>query len=437
MARIKLTAGRIRDFTTDKAQSFLWDSEAPGLAVRATPTGKAVFIFQAKLDGKDIRVTIGDVGTWGIDAARAEARRLGSLIDLGTDPRQEKQERRAAGEAKREEARRQGVTVREAWNAYCEARKARWSPAHYRDHEKLAQDETAKRIRGTGPVKPGVLAALMPLPLKDLTPAKVVTWLEKETKTRPTSAALGYRLLRAFMNWCAEQDEYRGAAQLEAVSTRKVKELVPTTKAREGDSLQREQLRPWFEAMRRIGNPVVAAYLQGLLLTGARSNELLGLKWADVDFQWGSLKLADKVEDVGRIIPLTPYLAGLLAALPRRNEWVFSSVARNSTTGCIADAYLQHTEALQMAGLPHISLHGLRRSFGTLAEWTETPVGIVAQIQGHKPSATAEKHYRRRPLDLLRKWHTKIEGWILEQAGIPQPEEESAGGLRLVEGGKK
>jgi intergrase/recombinase len=48
-------------------------------------------------------------------------------------------------------------------------------------------------------------------------------------------------------------------------------------------------------------------------------------------------------------------------------------------------------------------------------------VGVVAQIQGHKPSATAEKHYRQRPLDLLRLWHTKIEGWILEQAGIKQP----------------
>jgi hypothetical protein len=34
---------------------------------------------------------------------------------------------------------------------------------------------------------------------------------------------------------------------------------------------------------------------------------------------------------------------------------------------------------------------------------------------GHKPSATVEKHYRRRPLDLLRMWHVKIEGWILEQ----------------------
>jgi hypothetical protein len=37
---------------------------------------------------------------------------------------------------------------------------------------------------------------------------------------------------------------------------------------------------------------------------------------------------------------------------------------------------------------------------------------------GHKPSATAEKHYTVRPLDLLRVHHERIESWILEQAGI-------------------
>ena len=42
----------------------------------------------------------------------------------------------------------------------------------------------------------------------------------------------------------------------------------------------------------------------------------------------------------------------------------------------------------------------------------------MAQIQGHKPSALAEKHYRRRPLDMLRMWHDKIEVWMLEQAEI-------------------
>lgn len=55
------------------------------------------------------------------------------------------------------------------------------------------------------------------------------------------------------------------------------------------------------------------------------------------------------------------------------------------------------------------------------------PTGIVAQIMGHKPSALAEKHYRRRPLDLLRMWHVKIEAWILEQAGIELPAEQPEG----------
>jgi hypothetical protein len=37
---------------------------------------------------------------------------------------------------------------------------------------------------------------------------------------------------------------------------------------------------------------------------------------------------------------------------------------------------------------------------------------------GHKPSATAEKHYTVRPLELLAQHHERIEAWILEQAGI-------------------
>jgi intergrase/recombinase len=46
------------------------------------------------------------------------------------------------------------------------------------------------------------------------------------------------------------------------------------------------------------------------------------------------------------------------------------------------------------------------------------PTGVVAQIQGHKQSATAEKHYKRRPLDLLRVHHERIEAWVLERAGF-------------------
>ena len=127
----------------------------------------------------------------------------------------------------------------------------------------------------------------------------------------------------------------------------------------------------------------------------------------------------DKVEGE-RVIPLTPYLAQLLYSLPRRNKWVFSSPQAKS--GRLQDPYRNHANALIMVGLPPVTLHGLRRSFGSLSEWVECPVGIVAQIQGHKPSATAEKHYRVRPLDLLRLWHTKIEKQILDFGGVEQPE---------------
>ena len=98
------------------------------------------------------------------------------------------------------------------------------------------------------------------------------------------------------------------------------------------------------------------------------------------------------------------------------SPWVFSS--SRAEKGYLQEPRIAHNRALAAAGLPHITMHGLRRSFGTLAEWVEAPVGIVAQIQGHKPSAIAEKHYRVRPLDLLRRWHERIEAWMLEQGEL-------------------
>ncbi len=54
---------------------------------------------------------------------------------------------------------------------------------------------------------------------------------------------------------------------------------------------------------------------------------------------------------------------------------------------------------------------------------------------GNKPSAIAEKHYRRRPLDLMRLWHTKIECWMLEQVAVPHEAEHAPGTLRMVKCG--
>lgn len=451
--RVRLTLDRIRKLTPPAGGQavYVFDDDPRQLCVRVTPAGSKSFVFAGKLNRVPLRVTIGDVKVWNLDDARTEARRLQSLIDQGIDPRQEKADkqaameaRKAAAEAQHLEQRRQAVTVGEAWAAYVTARSHKWGDSHKRDHEKAIQPGgeriTRGRKKGQGEYSlPGMMHSLLLEPLKDLASERVAIWMQENNARGATEAAKNFRLLRAFLNWCAERPEYVGVVRPDACTTSEVKDHVKAVKAK-GDSLQREQLALWFEHVRQLGNPVHAAYLQAALLTGARREELTGLRWEDVDFQWKSLTIRDKVEGQ-RVIPLTPYVAALLAALPRRTvirdgekislPWVFSSPS--AASGRLQEPLKPHKNAMAAAGLPPFSLHDLRRSFGTLAEWVECPVGVVAQIQGHKPSALAEKHYRRRPLDLLRMWHVKIEAWILEQAGIEQPAGEQAPGLRVVQ----
>ena len=239
--------------------------------------------------------------------------------------------------------------------------------------------------------------------------------VKKEVKERPARARLALSALKAFLTWAADQGDYKALVDATACD-RLTKELPP--KQAKDDCLQKEQLKTWFDGVQKINNPVISYYLQILLLTGARRNELATLEWIDVDTQWHTAIIKDKVEGT-RTIPLTPYVELLLNNLPRKNKYIFASPTAKS--GRLTEPRKAHQAVIEDAGIPNLSIHGLRRSFGTLAEWVECPVGISAQIMGHKPSAIAEKHYLKRPIDLLRMWHTKIEKFILDEVGIPQP----------------
>ena len=441
MAKIAFTAGRVSGFKCppDKKQAFMWDVTAPGLGLRATPAGKPAYVFQSVYQGKDIRLTIGSPAAWSITDAQAKARELQRLIDEGKDPRDLKREAIAAVEAKRQQEQEQeqadkvaAVTVGEAWAAYIAERTPHWGELHRKDHERLtrAGGETSKRgTRGRGVTIAGPLHPLLGLALRDLTAPVIEAWAAREAQTRPTAARLAWRLLKAFLGWCAEQPEYAPVRpSTNPAKTKKAREALGKAKAKD-DSLLKEQLPAWFDAVRSISNPAVAAYLQTLLLTGARPGEVLAMRWNDLNTQWRGLTIRDKVEGE-RVIPLTPYVWHLLAALPRRNEFVFAS-SRNENTP-LTEPNHAHDKACKVAAIDGLTLHGLRRSFGSLSEWLEVPAGVVAQIQGHKPSATAEKHYRVRPLDLLRVHHERIEAWILEQAGIVFDAQAEPGKLRVV-----
>ena len=401
-----------------------------GFGVVVEHSGKKHFVLTQyfRRDKQTVRIRCGEYPHVTIDNARDKAEEFQHMLRQGIHPSDNEKEAQETRKAEKLEIRRARVTFKEVWTEYLEANSKDWGEWHLKDHKKAMQSGGRIRKRSNEKTVAGVLYGFGKVRLGDFTPEMIIKWMDKEKPKRPTVAARGYRLLRACLNWADGEPDYQGIVDVDRLfKNHKIRKALPISKPKQ-DALESQHLPLWFKAVKAIDNPVISAYLQGLLITGARREELAGLAWSDLDFQWLSLRIKDKV-DGERVIPLTPYLASLFSQLPRRNKWVFSSPQAKS--GRLQDPYRNHANAISLAGLPPITLHGLRRSFGSLSEWVECPVGIVAQIQGHKPSATAEKHYRVRPLDLLRLWHTKIEKEILGFGGIDQPLELNEG-IRMV-----
>ncbi len=444
-----LTHGLLEQATCPAELPFVLvkDADKKGLRLRVTKAGGKHWQFETRVKGKLFTRALGEWPSISIEQARQEAHALRGLTEKGQDPRElERQQetakaaviadaaakaeaQRIAAAAKAEADKVQALTVGDVWAVYLAERRPHWGDLHYRDHIRKAAPGGVPFKRGTGTTEAGPLFPLMALRLRDLTAPAIEAWAEGEAKARQTSARLAWRILKVFLGWCDEQPAYAGLLPAKnPAKTKKSREHLGKAGTK-SDVLQRGQLSAWFTAVQLNQNPVIAAYLQTLLLVGARPGEVIAMRWEDVNTQWKGITIRDKVEGL-RVIPLTPYVAHLLSALPRRNEWVFSSPT--SKAGNITEPNHPHTTACTVAGIDGLTLHGLRRSFKSLTEWLEVPVGVVAQIQGHKPSATAEKHYIVRPLELLALHHEKIEAWMLEQAGIVFDAKAAPGALRVV-----
>ena len=431
-SRVNLTAGRVEAFTCppDKAQAFLWDTDTPTLAIRVTPTGRKTYVFESRLNGSTIRVSIGTVADWPIKKARTEAQKLKMLIDSGQDPRELERQQQADKTAKATAAAAHALTVGEIWPLYLQTgrpkRREAWKPRYRADLEAMAGAGGEPKKRGHGLTRPGPLFPLLALPLSAVNEDTLKIWFDREVLTGAHQAARALMMFRGFLRWCAARPEYRKLIDRDAGRAPAILENLPVNTKRT-DALEAAQVPGWWQGVEQLGNRTASVYLRALLLTGARREELAGLTWANVDFQWRKLTIADKV-DATRTIPLTPYLAQVLTTLPRVNEFVFASAGK---LGRIADTRKSHTTALQSAGIEALTIHGLRRSFSLLGESAGAPAGAIAQVMGHKPSATAEG-YRPRSVDALRPYLEKIEAHILEQAGIVFDAAVEPGKLRAV-----
>ena len=307
MARTKLTAGRIREFTcpTDKAQAFLWDSEAPGLALRATPGSEArAFIFQSKLNGKALRATIGDVRAWNLDDARAEARRLQTLIDQGTDPREQKRERIAAAEAARAEAeaaraeadRQARYTLRALCDAYLSAL------------ERAGKGKSAAGARSL--FKCHIDQDTANKPAREVTAHQVAALVRRVREAGKERAA---GVLRSYLSAAfnaAKRAPFDSALPADLIPfgiEHNPVDAIPAIAVQRGDrTLSAAELRAYIGHLLRIGHETGpelpdTALLLALYAGGQRMAQLLRAKVGDFDQDAATLRLWDgKGKQIGR-----------------------------------------------------------------------------------------------------------------------------------------
>jgi integrase len=184
-----------------------------------------------------------------------------------------------------------------------------------------------------------------------------------------------------------------------------------------------EEMRTFLEHVR--DDRLFAAW-QLLATTGMRRGELLGLRWADVDFERGSLTIrqvrtaVDYAVETGtpkthkgtRTVSLDPAtLAGLRAHRRRQNEERLVWDGAWTETGLVfvrPDGSAIHPQRLSQwfaqhvrhAGLPKIRLHDVRHSYATAVIRAGVPLKVVSQRIGHaNPTITMTTYQHVLPGD--------------------------------------
>ena len=150
---------------------------------------------------------------------------------------------------------------------------------------------------------------------------------------------------------------------------------LPKVEHKEMKTLTADQLSAFFHEAR--GSGVYELYYLDLA-TGLRRGELLGLKWTDVDFQRGALKIQRaisrqngkvveaplKTKNAYRTLPLSADAIDVLMQQRRKtgnSEWVFPS----PTGGPMSPDSVLHMlqRVLKRARLPRIRFHDLRHPY--------------------------------------------------------------------------
>lgn len=164
--------------------------------------------------------------------------------------------------------------------------------------------------------------------------------------------------------------------------------IKPTHEATRAQVLAPDQVVAYIVAAR---NEAAFPLLLLMAVCGLRRGEALGLRWDHVDLQNGILRIDQqrmrvqhgyklrplKSRASNRVLPLPAPLVDELSAIRVR---AFTGFVHDTTPESLARA---HGRTLDRAGLPHVTMHGLRHSMATAAAAQGCPMKILQGILGH------------------------------------------------------
>jgi integrase len=392
--------------------SILWDSEVKGFGARCQRRDP-VYIVKANIKGRTRWFSIGTHGApWTVEKARSRALvMLGDIAD-GKDL------------AAVREAERRQPTMKQL---------AQWFlDEHSAQHKKPLSYESDRRN-----VCNHVEPLLGELKAADVTRADIdrfkrdvsagktarVEVLGKRAKSivrgGPGAANRCLALLSKMFNWaeqrgyrldgsnpCRHVEKYRERRHERFLSnvelatlagvmvdcettwseTEKLRERIAAASAKDAKPLKLE-LRA---AEKRAESPFVLAAIRLLVFTGARLNEILALRWEDVDIQRALMDLPDSKTGRKTIYLNAPALA-VLASLPRLQGNPHVICGERDGAGMV-NLQKPWRRLRQRAELEDVRLHDLRHSFASVAAAGGLSLPMIGKLLGHRSTLTTQRY---------------------------------------------
>lgn len=391
----------------DKAETFAVGGVA-GLYLQVLPSGAASWLLRVKVGERRREIGLGAYPDVMLAQARDRARVARDEIRSGIDP----VEKRKAAKASLSVAQRRGLLFRDAVNKALAAKLDAFKNEKHRDQWRSTLEVYAMPQLGA-------------LPVNEIDTAAVLRVLQPIWAGKTETASRLRGRIEAVLSWATVAGHRSGDNP--ARWTGNLKELLPAPSkvATTGNqpALALTDVAAWFAALRsREGNGARA--LEFAVLTAARSGEVRGAVWPEVDLSAGLWTIPAARMKMGREhrVPLPADAVRLLRALPRHGEadLMFPAPRGGQLSDMTLSAAMKRLhEAEVTAGrngfFDRVSKrpavpHGLRSTFRDwVAERTSYPGEMAEVALAHRISNTVEAAYRRG--DMIEKRRGMMDDW--------------------------